>query len=149
MKIVIYKDGTYTESEVTWEYECAEDWLVTLPLSDRNISIANHIFELTAHLDEARKLLEDDASEEAIYKRALERFGAASQLAMAQEECAELIAAISHLRRRNSIEELLGEIADVEIMLGQLRLMLGDAAIDARKKAKLERLAQRLEGAEQ
>lgn len=85
-------------------------------------------------------------NEKELYQRALDHFGAHSQLAMAQEECAELIAAISHLRRRNSVEELMGEIADVEIMLGQLRIMFGNAAIDAIKKQKLQRLAQRLEG---
>jgi len=88
-------------------------------------------------------------NERKLYESAVIQWGRNSQLAMVQEECAELIAAISHLRRRNSLEELLGEIADVEIMLGQLRIMFGDADIDAIKKAKLERLAQRLEGAEQ
>lgn len=37
------------------------------------------------------------------------------------------------------------EVADVEIMLGQMRVLYGNAEIDAAKKEKLERLKKRLE----
>jgi hypothetical protein len=73
---------------------------------------------------------------------ALEAFGVDAQLAQAQEELAELIVVISHLRR-GRIGHPMGlrdEIADVEIMLEQLRYLVDDDdAMDrtrARKRAK-------------
>lgn len=51
-------------------------------------------------------------------------FGRESQVAMAVEELAELIVAINHRERnRASVEALSGEIADVEIMLAQLKII--------------------------
>jgi NTP pyrophosphatase (non-canonical NTP hydrolase) len=65
---------------------------------------------------------------------------------MVLEECAELILAIQHHRRnRNSLEAVAEEIADVEIMCGQLRLMVGNELVDKQKVAKLKRLSKRLD----
>jgi len=62
--------------------------------------------------------------ERVIYSKAIDEFGEDNQLSMAQEECGELVAAISHWNRgKIELPELLKEIADVEIMVGQLRLI--------------------------
>lgn len=57
--------------------------------------------------------------------RILEHYGIESQRRMLVEECAELIQAISKVERNGSttktIENLFAEIADVEIMLEQVK----------------------------
>jgi hypothetical protein len=86
-------------------------------------------------------------SEQEMYEKAIEHWGEAAQIDMAIEECAELILSLMHrLRRRNSIEDVAEEVADVEIMCGQLRLMVGSDLVDQVKVRKLERLQQLLEG---
>lgn len=58
-----------------------------------------------------------------IYKDALERWGKVSQIRQAQEEVAELFVALNHYRRgRGNEDEVLEEIAGVEILLNQLKL---------------------------
>lgn len=83
-------------------------------------------------------------NEQELYIEAIRQWGAEAQLAMVVEECAELITAVLHcLRGRNA--NVPEEIADVEIMLGQLRLMFDPNLIDQHKTAKLKRLRKRLE----
>lgn len=98
----------------------------------------------------ARSLLQDRAEStrvERLYSAAIRLWGAECQIRMVQEECAELIVAVSHvLRGRIGMHELSSEIADVEIMCAQLRLLIGHGPVDAAKKAKLERLQQRVHG---
>lgn len=87
-----------------------------------------------------------NSDERQIYIQALRTFGASSQLAMAQEECAELIVELAHHKRgRNNLIDITQEVADVEIMMGQLRVLLGDANVDLAKEHKLDRLKKRLE----
>jgi hypothetical protein len=83
---------------------------------------------------------------EPLARRLLQHHGVGAQLAQTQEELAELIVAISHLRR-GRITHILGlrnEIADVEIMLEQLVALVDDedpGAMDrtrGRKRAKAE-----------
>lgn len=79
-----------------------------------------------------------------IMKSAISCFGADAQENQAIEECAELIQAISHKHRgrENNISE---EIADVEIMLEQLKL-INDCAdeVEEIRKSKMERLFDRV-----
>lgn len=83
--------------------------------------------------------------EERLCARAIETFGGILQEAMLQEECAELIAAVNQCRRgRINLDQLAEEVADVEIMLTQMRLVLGHRAVDRAKSAKLARLAEKL-----
>ncbi len=75
---------------------------------------------------------------------AIKAFGLESQLHQTQEECAELIASISHsIRGRQSFRAIAEEVADVEIMLEQLRTVIGPD-VDRWKRIKLDRLAVRL-----
>lgn len=96
------------------------------------------------------KQLENEAyveTDEALYKSAIEVFGADSRMRLIQEECAELIAAVAQFARgRVGVLELAEELADVEIMCGQLRLLVGPGAVEAAKRAKLERLTDRVQG---
>jgi NTP pyrophosphatase (non-canonical NTP hydrolase) len=82
----------------------------------------------------------EDATQ--IYRTALEKWGPESQLNMLVEECGELVAAVNRFRReRTPLIGLLEEIADVEIMLEQMRLIFDGALIDACKRQKQARLA--------
>jgi NTP pyrophosphatase (non-canonical NTP hydrolase) len=78
------------------------------------------------------------------YKLAIKTYGLETQLRQTQEECAELITSISHsIRGRKSVRSIAEEVADMEIMLGQLRTVIGPEIVRW-KKLKLHRLRQRL-----
>lgn len=85
-----------------------------------------------------------------LYERAIAKWGVDAQVAMAVEECAELIVTLQHLNRRlKEVEpkELTDEVADVLVMLEQLQVMFGISGYDlyAAKMAKLSRLKERLD----
>jgi NTP pyrophosphatase (non-canonical NTP hydrolase) len=90
--------------------------------------------------------------ESKILQAAIDNFGISQQLDLAIEECSELITAISHWRRDRCKEEsILEEVADVEIMCNQIRLILDypwdkeeDSVVDRIKKEKISRLKTRL-----
>lgn len=82
-----------------------------------------------------------------IMEMALERYGREAQEDMAIEEMGELIVAIMHLRReRIAVRELAEEIADVEIMLMQLKTAHDiHELVEQIKDIKIDRLEKRLE----
>ena len=66
-----------------------------------------------------------------IYKRAIEKWGVRLQVDQLIEECAEVIEAVSHYRRgKCSIDEVREELADLQIMLRQMRLIYGADRFD-------------------
>ena len=78
-----------------------------------------------------------------IYKRAVDLWGQPTQINMAIDECAELIKQLSKIDRRvNGSDEykVAEEVADVEIMMEQLRYIIGADKVDVVKRRKLERL---------
>ena len=88
-----------------------------------------------------------------IFMNAIKTFGTDAQLLMAIEEMSESTKAICKEKRaRDSLDDeyfnarqnLLEEIADVEIMLEQLLIIFG-ADISSIKERKIERLKQRLD----
>lgn len=80
-----------------------------------------------------------------IYNRAIEKFGTVEQIRMAQEECAELIAVLNQsLRGRVGLLELTEEIADVQIMLDQLKIIFGEQNCSIMYQKKMARLQERL-----
>ncbi len=84
---------------------------------------------------------------EEIYKAAINKYGVFAQIEMAVEECSELIQAIQKTKRDNNIEtsnHVCEEIADVEIMIEQLRGIFNSDMIDKYKQEKLERLNKRI-----
>ena len=82
------------------------------------------------------------AWETAVCKRAVEAYGKEHQLIICMEEMAELT---KNLRGRRNFQDISEEVADVEIMLEQVKLLfdLKEAAADA-KEAKLLRLRERI-----
>lgn len=81
-----------------------------------------------------------------LYKRAMSLFGFESQLSVLGEESSELAVDIfKYQNKKATISKLLEEVADVEIMIEQMRLYFGDSVIDEIKNAKLQRFASFLE----
>jgi len=85
-----------------------------------------------------------------IYKKTIEKWGKRAQLEMAQEESTELALAIRKFIRQDSEERLIdmcGEMADVEIMIEQIKFMFPSAQsrIDEIKSFKLDRLSKRVD----
>lgn len=86
-----------------------------------------------------------------ILNRALKTYGIHAQLDQTIEECAELIVAIRHSQRNDRIDcaqehqdAIISEIADVQIMLDQLKLVFGRKIVEAEYYKKLNRLEERL-----
>lgn len=78
--------------------------------------------------------------------KALELWGEPNMYGQAQEECGELIVALSHLRRgrRFAKSEVVGELADVLIVAEHLRRFLGCDTVDTVVREKLDRLQERV-----
>ena len=87
-----------------------------------------------------------------IFNKVLEKWSQEEQLTMLMEESGELISAINrYLRRReNAFPELLKEIADVEILIEQVKMFLctgTDANVFSGIKAqKMKRLSKMVKG---
>ena len=84
-----------------------------------------------------------------IMQTALDRWGLNAQVGQTVEECAELIMALQkyyRLPREEAVKNILDEIADVEMMLAQMRLVfnIDDDALRKRIEYKFERLSQYL-----
>lgn len=86
-----------------------------------------------------------------VYQRAIDKWGFRLQLEMAQEEATELALAVrKHIRKNTSesFKHLCEEIADVEIMIEQIRLMHPEFPVDTMictfKDQKINRLNNRL-----
>lgn len=87
-----------------------------------------------------------------ILKQAIAAYGKDAQTDICIEECSELIKALLKYRRNDrfgqtcnehELKNIQEEIADVQIMIDQMRLIYGDTTQE--EKYKLERLAKRLE----
>ena len=83
-------------------------------------------------------------NKEKIYIQALNKWGKHSQVDMAIEEMSELTKALLKERRHGSdigiTHKICEEIADVEIMIEQLRMMYFSKNIDKYKEEKLKML---------
>ncbi len=76
-----------------------------------------------------------------IYRAALDKWGEEAQFDQAVEECAELIIALKHFKRnRANRQQIIDELADVALMVGQLSYMLGDDLVDRAIEAKIDKL---------
>lgn len=78
-----------------------------------------------------------------ILLKAIRTFGKESQCRMMIEEMSELTKALCKLPRDGPVENVLEEMADVQIMLDQMKLLFGDTA--EMEAMKLGRLAQRIQ----
>ena len=85
-----------------------------------------------------------------IMQTALDQWGLAAQVGQTVEECAELIVALQKYINRtpspDALENIIDEIADVEMMLAQMRLVFGidDDTLRNRIECKFEKLNQYL-----
>ena len=91
-----------------------------------------------------QKMSTENLKEKNLYQKEVNLWGFESEEQMMIEEMAELTTALCHIsRNRGSIEAVMEEIADVEIMLNQMKIIF--PSIEAIKKKKLERLALRVD----
>ena len=94
--------------------------------------------------------LEFTETEISTMQTALDQWGLNAQVGQTVEECAELIVALQKHVNRNptpdTLENIIDEITDVEIMLAQMRLVFGidDDTLRKRIEYKFERLNQYL-----
>lgn len=81
-----------------------------------------------------------------ILKNAIKKWGIDSQLDMLIEECAELIVALQHFKRRRiNWEDVAEEIADVKIMCAQMETFENITSLVSKiEMEKLKRLEERL-----
>jgi len=80
-----------------------------------------------------------------VCRQAINKHGISRQLAKAAEEFSEAAAAISRfLAGEGEYTEIIGEVADVEVMCVQMRLIYGADAIDQVRAEKVARLHGRL-----
>lgn len=82
-----------------------------------------------------------------VYLEAIKTFGALPQMVIAIEECSELQKEITKIiRKKGDLTNLAEEIADVEIMLEQLKLIFTlHGKVLEQKGEKIERLKQIIE----
>lgn len=82
-----------------------------------------------------------------VYKLAMEKYGERHQVAKTYEELSELQDELhKHLEGENSKQEMAEEIADVEIMLEQMKQHFGfGSLVELYKQGKVNRLKERLE----
>jgi NTP pyrophosphatase (non-canonical NTP hydrolase) len=86
-----------------------------------------------------------------VYRNAIQTFGLDNQLFMLVEECAELQKEASKLfRRTGNKDRLAEEIADVEIMIQQMKLAYGiHTKVERIKEVKILRLREKIEYVEE
>ncbi len=76
-----------------------------------------------------------------------EYYGLDHQLGLLQEECGELVQAISKYHRYHDMGLLIEEIADVEVVIAQIKYLLGEKernAIHSVEGMKIARTKQRI-----
>ncbi len=97
-------------------------------------------------LEKAINYIERLGKEEETYRQAIEKWGAEEQICMVFEEMAELQKELcKKLRGKENTIEIAEEIADVEIMLEQMKLLFDiEEGVEKYKKFKLERLEKRV-----
>jgi NTP pyrophosphatase (non-canonical NTP hydrolase) len=84
-----------------------------------------------------REIMDDIA----LYKQTVQLWGEQAQYDQAIEECAELITALLHYRREKvAAQQVIDELADVTLMLGQLTWMFGSDKVSAAVIAKRQKL---------
>lgn len=83
---------------------------------------------------------------EDLLQQATDTWGEESQMLLAIEECGELIAVLSqYMRGRKTKTDVAEEIADVSLMMRQLRLLFGWDEVNVIEVNKIKRLKMRLE----
>jgi len=91
--------------------------------------------------------MKDSLELQVLYDECIEFWGPERQLRMLQEECGELIVAISHFLRERTggLENLIEELADVKLMGDQIISYIGKDSVLHVLDYKSDRTANRLE----
>lgn len=115
----------------------------------RNLTAMKSMYDAIA-LDgmiKAAPRMAAESREKEILKKALQVYGVVSQINMVFEEMSELQKELcKYLRGRDNQSEIAEEIADVEIMLAQMKLLFGfSELVDSYRKKKIDRLRRRIE----
>ena len=83
--------------------------------------------------------------EQSIYQKALTKFGVDKQLEKLEQELIELLLALSHKKEGRHDHNVHEELADVEIMINQIKPLFNESgAVDNWKQVKLARLKNRV-----
>lgn len=155
-------DAINKNVEMENKLACLEEDLQTLRLKNedyvKNASMMNDKIKYQEGQINANKYclecmgkIKDQGSKEQIsddiYEKAVIKFGKTPQLIMAMEEMSELIQGLSKdIRGKRNEDNISEEIADVEIMLAQLKIIYqNDAEVKKWKTDKLFRLQARIE----
>lgn len=87
--------------------------------------------------------------EKYLFEKALAHYGPEAQIKMLYEEMAELqLAVCKHGRGADNLDNIAEEIADVGIMLDQMRLLFGVGPLsEVKRGVKVARLAERMDNA--
>lgn len=110
------------------------------------------ISKLEEQLESAHRQISQYADEASLLSRVtaiVKHYTFEEQREIFVEECAEAIKAVQKLKRCNdwdAVDDLIDEVADVTIMVEQMRLYLGKAKVDDRIRAKLDRQMRRMKG---
>ncbi len=76
-----------------------------------------------------------------IYRKTIDKWGEEAQYDQMIQECAELIAALKHFKRgKIDQQDVINELADVTLMVGQLSWMVGDDKVTVAIEEKLQKL---------
>ena len=87
-----------------------------------------------------------EAEKEELYLKAIDTWGQMPQINMVNEECGELITSLArYLRGRDTVDDVITEVADVSIMMEQMAVLFGKEQFEKEKERKLQRLKERLE----
>jgi NTP pyrophosphatase (non-canonical NTP hydrolase) len=82
-----------------------------------------------------------------LYEKVLDKWGKESQLLQTAEECNELSKAIiKFVNGRGNTNRIEEEVADVEIMIEQMRTMVNVARVNGHKDFKLKKLEEMIGG---
>jgi len=87
--------------------------------------------------------------EKVVFESALEKYGIDNQIFQLFEEMGELTVAINGYRRgRKTLSDIAEEIADIEIMLDQMKMIFltSEEGLNEIRTQKTERLKQRIHG---
>lgn len=143
-KIRAYTSPVCRRCFISYDVKCLDK--LALLAADRLEGLNDHFLDTT-------KKMQGGAGR-AIMKRAIATYGNWAQTNVAIEEMAELTKALlktrrvpedDHAAQQRATSNVIEEIADVEIMIDQLKIMYGESYVNAVREQKLVRLEAWLE----
>ena len=146
-------DGTTTHIDMRKEAAEAiqelfsEKEIISMAVAQRDVTIGKLQDELDLFKSKS-SISEADAAE--IYRAAIRKWGIRAQIMMVYEEMAELQKELcKNGRGKNNTDQIADEVADMEIMLAQLKIIFNvQDLVEQYRAFKLERLRNRIEGRE-